>query len=309
MIRDGRRARQTARRYPMLSRLSASVIPVAVMAGCGLMPALAQSAESALAKETGWFQAARLPELLGIALSALAIWAAIRLDRRGRIPKLRSLPGLDAISDALGRATEQGAPVVYVTGWGGDMGRPTTMASMTILSDVARRAAEYNCRLLFPSHDPVVASVAQETVAQAAVAAGRPDWYRADDVTFVSQSQLGYAAAVDGLMVREHPGAVFLLGTFEGEALILAETAHQTGAVTIAGTDSTIQLSFFLVACDYTLIGEELFAASGMVSRDHTAIASVQAQDWLKYVVIVFLLVGAGLLATMHFDLSWWIAR
>ena len=187
------------------------------------------------------------------------------------------------------------------------MGRPTTMASMTILSDVAQRAAEYNCRLLFPSHDPVVASVAQETVAQAAVAAGRPDWYRADDVTFVSQSQFGYAAAVDGLIVRERPGAVFLLGTFEGEALILAETAHQTGAVTIAGSDSTIQLSFFIVACDYTLIGEELFTASGMVSKDKAATASVWAQDWLKYVVIAFLLTGAGLLLALHYDLSTWI--
>jgi hypothetical protein len=183
------------------------------------------------------------------------------------------------------------------------------MASMVILSEVAQRTAEYNCRLLFPSHDPLVVSVAQETVSNAASVAGRPDWYKPDDLAFVSQSQLGYAAAVDGIMARERPGAVFLLGTFEGESLILAETAYQTGAVTIAGTDSTIQLSFLLVACDFTLIGEELFAASGMIAGDEAITAAVLGQDWLKYVIIAMLIVGAGLLALWNIDVSGWIAQ
>jgi hypothetical protein len=246
--------------------------------------------------------------LVGILLAVLALWLTAVLVRRGKHLQLRSLPALDAVGDALGRATELGTPALYSTGWGGDMGRPTTMASMAILSDVARRAAEYNCRLLFPSHDPLIVSVAQETVAQAAAAAGRPEWYRPDDVTFVSQSQLGYAAAVDGLIVRERPGAVFLLGSFEGEALILAETAHQSGAVTIAGTDSTIQLSFFLVACDFTLIGEELFVASSMMSQDPASAAAVWSQDWLKYLILVFLVVGAFLLVTSNIDISKFLA-
>jgi hypothetical protein len=100
-----------------------------------------------------------------------------------------------------------------------------------------------------------------------------------------------------------------LLGTFEGEALILAEAAHQSGAVTISGTDSTIQLSFFLVACDYTLIGEELFAASSMVSRDPRATASIWAQDWLKYVTIAALIVGAVSVWAFRTDIGPYLAK
>jgi hypothetical protein len=259
--------------------------------------------------DEGLFVASRFPELIAILLCALALGGAALWVKRHGVPQLRSLPPMDAISDAVGRATEQGSPVVYITGWGGDMARPTTMASMVILSEVAQRTAEYNCRLLFPSHDPLVVSVAQETVSNAASVAGRPDWYKPDDLAFVSQSQLGYAAAVDGIMAREHPGAVFLLGTFEGEALILAETAHQTGAVTIAGTDSTIQLSFLLVACDFTLIGEELFAASGMIAGDKAITAAVLGQDWLKYLIVGMLIVGAGLLALWNIDVSGWLAQ
>ena len=173
------------------------------------------------------------------------------------------------------------------------MGRPTTMASMQILSHLSQRAAEYNCRLIFPSHDPVIATVAEDTIAQAAALAGRPEWKNNTESTFLTQSQFGYSAAIEGIVARERPGAVMLLGTFEGEALILAEAAHQSGAVTISGTDSTIQLSFFLVACDYTLIGEELFAAASMVSRDPRSAGAIWAQDWLKYLALLILSAGA----------------
>jgi hypothetical protein len=234
---------------------------------------------------------------------------AYNLIRRLGMPRLRALPPVDAIPDAIGRATESGTPVVYITGWGGDMGRPTTMASMGILASVAKQAAEYNCRLVFPSHDPVVASVAADTLAQSASLAGRPEWVSQTDTTFVTQSQFGYAAAIEGLVAREHPGAVMLLGSFEGEALILAEAAHNSGALTISGTDSTIQLAFFLVACDYTLMGEELFAAASAMSDNPHARAAIWAQDWLKYGALVILVLGTVLLWLVHFDMGPLLAR
>ncbi|MBD3297194.1 MAG: hypothetical protein GF341_00930 [candidate division Zixibacteria bacterium] len=274
------------------------IVALCVVVPCGSVLAQEMGASAA---DDGVFDMRRIPEVIGIVLFVAALGIAAYLARRDFPINLRSLPPLNAVDDAVGRATEQGTPVVYITGWGGDMARPTTMASMVVLGQVAQRTAEYNCRLMLPSHDPLVVSVAQETVSQAARAVGHPDWYRSDDIAFVSQSQLGYSAAVDGIMARERPGAVFLLGTFEGEALILAETANRTGAVTIAGTDSTIQLSFLLVACDFTLIGEELFAASGIVSGDRRILSAIMGQDWLRYLIITLIIVGAALVA---FDMT-----
>ena len=150
--------------------------------------------------------------------------------------------------------------MLYTPGWGGDIQRPTTIASMNILSSVAEKAAEYDCRLIYPTHDPVIMAVAQEVVKEGCAKAGYPDRYHPDDIFYISSSQFGYAAAVDGYISRTKPASVFLLGTFEAESLILAETANSIGAIQIAGTDSTIQLAFFIVACDYTLIGEVLFS-------------------------------------------------
>lgn len=278
-----------------------AAVLLTVFVFCGVDPAWAAVGDEA--GSAPLFSLERLPELVAILLCIGAIWGSAALARRRGVPKLRTLAPLAAIGDAIGRATEKGTPVMYITGWGGDMTRPTTMASMEILAAVARRAAEHDCQLIFPSHDPVVASVAEDTVRQAATVAGRPEWAQTAEVAFVTQSQFGYASAVEGMMVRRRPGAVFLLGTFEGEALLLAEGAYRSGAMTIAGTDSTIQLSFFLVACDYTLIGEELFAASGMLSSDPTAIAAVWAQDWLKYLILGLLILGTVLGLSLGRDL------
>jgi len=283
-----------------------SIVPSAVLVSLA-------TSSSALAQASTpqgiHFQSSRLPELFGVILVIAASVLAYKLIRRHGMPRLRALSPLNAIPDAIGRATESGTPLVYITGWGGDMGRPTTMASMGILSSVAKQAAEYNCRLVFPSHDPVITSVASDTLAQAASMAGRPEWVSQTDTTFVTQSQFGYAAAIEGLVAREHPGAVLLLGTFEGEALILAEAAHNSGALTIAGTDSTIQLAFFLVACDYTLMGEELFAAASALSENPHSRAAIWAQDWLKYGALAILVIGTVLLWLAGYDTGPILAR
>lgn len=229
--------------------------------------------------------------LIWVLISLLVVILYSLLARRREL-SLRPIPGLAAIEEAVGRATELGKPIVFTTGWGGDIQRPTTIAALNLLRYVAAQAASYGCRLIFPTHDPVIAEAAREIIRSAYDRAGHLDSYRDDDIRFVSPSQFGYAAAVDGIVAREHPGAQFLLGTFEGEALILAETGNIAGAMQIAGTDSTIQLSFFMVACDYTLIGEELYSASAYLTDDNRVKASMHAQDLLRLLLIVALVGG-----------------
>ena len=238
----------------------------------------------------GWFDSARLVTAVASVIAVLIVlYATYHRSTRERF-RIRRIAGLDAINDAIGRATEMARPVLYTPGWGGDIQRPTTIASMNILQQVAARTAQYDCRLIYPTHDPVIMAVAQEVVQQAYAASGFADRFRAEDITYVTSSQFGYAAAVDGLISRLQPASIFLLGTFEAESLILAETGNSVGAIQVAGTDSTIQLAFFIVACDYTLIGEELFAASGYLSGDRSILASVRAQDMMKLLVVVFLI-------------------
>ena len=93
-------------------------------------------------------------------------------------------------------------------------------------------------------------------------------------------------------MVREKPAAVFLQGQFYAESLLMAETGNSIGAIQIAGTDSEHQLPFFIAACDYTLIGEELYAATAYLSKDPMFLGSLKGQDWGKIVIFAAVVLG-----------------
>ena len=198
------------------------------------------------------------------------------------------------MDEALGRATEMGRPVLFVHGLTG-MGSISTMASVNILSRIAYRIAEYDAELKVVNNDPIVLSVSQEVVKEAYLEAGRPDAYNQDNVVMVASEQFPYVAAVGGIMARERPAANFFMGYFYAESLILAETGASTGAIQIAGTDSYTQLPFFITTCDYTLMGEELYAASAYLSREPMLLGSLRAQDLGKAAIIVILFFGTVL--------------
>jgi hypothetical protein len=132
----------------------------------------------------------------------------------------------------------------------------------------------------------------RETIKAAYISAGRPDKYHDEMVNYITDEQFGYVAAVDGIMVREKPATVFLLGAFFAESLILAETGNSIGAIQIAGTARPAQLPFFIAACDFTLIGEELFAASAYLSGEPKALGSLKGQDVGKVLAMGAIILG-----------------
>ncbi len=254
--------------------------------------ATVDSEETAPAKGTGeWFHTGKIPLFIAMILFSAAIFWNIYDARSGKKIFVRRIPGLEAVDEALGRATEMGRSILYVLGLGG-VDNVATIASMTILGQVARRTADYETSLLVPCNDPIVLNVVREMVKTSYLDEGRPDAYNEDNIFFLTDSQFAYAAGVDGIMLREKPAAIFLQGQFYAESLLMAETGNSIGAIQIAGTDSEHQLPFFIAACDYTLIGEELYAATAYLSRDPMFLGSLKGQDWGKLVIFVVLVLG-----------------
>jgi hypothetical protein len=126
-------------------------------------------------------------------------------------------------------------------------------------------------------------------------------------VFYVTDQQFAYAAAVDGIMTREKPATNFLIGMFWAESLILAETGAMSGAVQIAGTDAISQLPFFITACDYTLIGEELYAASAYLSREPVLLGAIKGQDYSKAIILGLIIVGTVLAVVFGVPVSGWL--
>jgi hypothetical protein len=222
---------------------------------------------------------------------------------------VRRLAPVDAMDEAIGRATEMGRPVLYVPGIE-EVQDIQTIASMLILERVAEKTAQYEVPLRVPTRTPFVMAVADEVVRTGCVAAGRPDAYRKENIRFISYEQFAYCAGVNGLILREKPAANLYLGRFFAESLIFAETGFAAGSIQIAGTAEVTQLPFFIAACDYTLIGEEFFAAGAYLSQDPTLLSTLKAADWAKIFLVTLLLVGAVLASFGHPEFrEWFIVR
>ena len=252
--------------------------------------AIAESLPVSVTPVGNWFRLDRLNNLvLLIALIVVFFWAVSHAKRKGLF--IRRIAGLDAIDEAIGRATEMGKPIFYVPGIG-SMSSISTIASAFILGEVAKKVAQYDSQIKVPHYDPVVMTVCKEVVKQAYMEAGRPDSYREDINHFVSADQFSYAASVDGMISREKPAACFYMGYFMAESLLLAEVGATSGAIQIAGTDVEHQLPFFFTACDYTLIGEELYAAGAYLSGEPMLKSALKVQDFGKLFVMVSIAIG-----------------
>ena len=254
--------------------------------------------------EPNWINWNQMNNLLLALLFGGIVFYAISTARKREI-FLRRIPGLDAVDEAIGRATELGKPILYMTG-AHDMSDPSTIAAAVILGRVAKRTAAYETDLLVPHREPITMAVCQEITKQAYLEAGKPDLYKEDSNFFITSDQFSYTAAVDGIMLRKKPAANFYMGHYFAEALLLTETGASTGAIQIAGTDADHQLPFFVTTCDYTLIGEELYAASAYLSREPVQVGTLRGQDIGKALILGVMGVGT-IVATLGvmFDAQW----
>jgi len=264
---------------------------------------IAESAILCASSDDNWFNLPRLNGLLMVILITAAFFMTMsRAKKKGLF--IRRIAGLDAIDEAIGRATEMGKPIYYSTGING-MSSVNTIASLSILGEVSKKVAEYDSIIKVPHYDPIVMSVAKETVKQSYIEAGRSDSYHDDANFFLSSDQFSYAASLDGMIEREKPAACFFMGYFLAESLLLTEVGASAGAIQIAATDSESQLPFFFTSCDYTLIGEELYAAGAYLSKEPMLLSVLKLQDFGKLFMMLSVLIGGiaiALAAVFHCD-------
>lgn len=248
----------------------------------------------------------RVISLISIVIMFAIVYFMLRKAEKGKVPYIRRIPALDAIDEAVGRATELGRPVLCHMGqtsaglrgeWAGAI-----LAGMSIMSHVASLCARLGARLIVAPAYPEALPLVTETVRDSYIAEGIPEGFIEDDIMFFSNQQWPWSTGVMGTMERELPAAHIGVGPMHGESLIIAEAGARVNAMSILGTPRKSQIPFLIACAAYVLIGEEVYAAGAYLSKDPGQIGTISGQDWIKAIVVVIMIL-CTITATLGTDI------
>ena len=245
----------------------------------------AQILTGAQYRDTGWFGV-----LFTLTIVAFVLINIVRAGKNSNL-YIRRIPGLNAIDEAIGRATEMGKPVLMVPGLS-DSVNPVVLQALSIFKYVSKLAARFSNPILLCCYNATIYTLAQELIRDVYQQEGVGDQFDQDSVRFISDRQFAFAAGVSGLILREQTAATFFMGEFYAESLIFAESANSIGAIQVASSTKPTQTPFFIAACDYVLIGDEFYAASAYLTRQPVLVGSLVGQDWSKMLIMAVVIFG-----------------
>lgn len=227
-------------------------------------------------------------------LFMLLYFIAMYRVKIGKKVTIRTLPAIEALEEGVGRATELGRPVMCVSGLGSlrSATAPQVMTFYRTLRHVAEHCAKMGSRLISIIAMTDSLPMAYEIVREAYVLAGKEEDYIPDDIMFVSSQIISYEANTITIMRRENVATVVMIGAFYHETLNLSGTATEMGCLRIGGTANVHNVVYMPVMFDYSLIGEEMFAASALLSKDPAEIGTIEAEDFIKVILVGMIVLG-----------------
>ena len=97
-----------------------------------------------------WFHTGRINIFVMVVILSALIIFYINQAKAGKKLFIRKIAGLEAVDEAVGRATEMGRKIFYVPG-SQDMDNVQTLAGLTILGSISEMIAEYETSLVMPT--------------------------------------------------------------------------------------------------------------------------------------------------------------
>jgi hypothetical protein len=163
---------------------------------------------------------------------------------------------------------------------------------LTTLEHVADRGAVGDVPPIVTVADPTLLPLAQDVLRRAYARRGRAERYGPSQVRLFAPDPIAYAAGVMDVLEHEDLAGNVLVGAFGEEYLLMGETAAKKGLSQIAGSADPQTLPFIFTTSDENLVGEEIYAASAYLYSLPEHIGILLAQDWMRALIALIILIG-----------------
>jgi hypothetical protein len=209
----------------------------------------------------------------------------------------RAIPGYDATNEGLARAAETGRAVHTSPGTGGVGGQgmqsASTLAGMGLVESMARVAAITGAPVEATTNDAIAYALTDNALRRGYQRAGWSLESESGGARFLTHSDpVAYVAGAAEIAEGQKVSHAVMAGQFGPEVLVLTEAQRRSGAQQIIGSADHQGIALIALTADHTLIGEEIFASGAYLEHRTTHSASLLAQDALRWVVILLILVG-----------------
>ncbi len=200
----------------------------------------------------------------------------------------RDIPGLDQLPQAVGEAVESGRRLHIAIGSGalGGQDTSTALAGLSAAGQIASVAVVGDRPPLITTADGASMLLAYDLLTEAHKGANASDRFDPNAARVVGLSPESYAAGALVLPKDEKLAGTVLLGAAGPEAALILDANTRAGLTTIAGVDKVATQAALFAAADHPVLGEDVFAAGAYISRRPALLASLQAQDWMRMLVI-----------------------
>lgn len=221
----------------------------------------------------------------------------------GKLPPLRTIPAIGAITEGVGKSIEENKPVHYAMGASGGQ-LYTQLVSMTLvalafLNYISKLCAKYEAKLIV--HMPYQAEsipLIEAMVRDGYKSEGKPELFDPGCLRYYGYGALTWTQSVTASYDTEGVGLNLSIGIFYSDCPISLEMAKIKGGLNVGGTGRWIMVYAFAMMCDYVFLGQEIYTAGAMVSENPLMLAGVFVEEVGKYFSYILLALGF-IIATM----------
>ncbi len=233
---------------------------------------------------------------LGVVILCAVLMVIFRaVYRKQPLRGLRLNPAFNRLRQAIDLAVEDGSRLHVSLGNASPYSQQSASAlvGLSALEGVTQLSAASDQPPVATSGDGGMAVLSQDILHASYQRANTPFLYDPSMGRLCGPTPFSYIAGVLPVMHQEDVSANIFLGSFGPEVALLADAAEQENNFTLAGSDSLPAQAVLYATASETVIGEELFASGASLQTNAFHPASLRAQDILRWLILLSILVGA----------------
>lgn len=233
-----------------------------------------------------------------LVFGALILFFA-RMERGRSIRYLRDIPGFSRIRRGIGLAVEAGQRLHLALGHGGVSGftGASSLVGLSLLERTARTASISDRPPVATSGKASLTFLSQDTLKSVHRVLNAERQYDPQAGQLTGLTPFSYAAGT--LLVSSDPqvSANIFAGHFGSEVALILDAAERNDSLTLGGSDDMQAQAVMYASSLEPLVGEELYAAGAYLQVNPYHLASVRAQDVMRWVLAGVIVAGALLKA------------